>query len=179
MIHRDNLYIRSNTLPDEELINWKLSQAEQSIIGAKDRTTKLPGVQVTIQGRREPVEPLGEVWTVRVLNPWRGHVDSIQRDGIPITLLHLGVGMEHEIVMHIGLVGQSLLVQLVALLWMIPNDYAPISLEGQGAADLADYSDSSMLKWWSWITILFPPHPWSSKRSLLVRIQISASTCSH
>lgn len=53
--------------------------------------------------------------------------------------------MEHEVVMHIGLIGQGLLVQFVALLGVALEDDAPVSWEGQGAAILANYSDSSLL----------------------------------
>uniref|UniRef100_A0A0A9E0P0 Uncharacterized protein n=1 Tax=Arundo donax TaxID=35708 RepID=A0A0A9E0P0_ARUDO len=48
--------------------------------------------------------------------------------------------------MHIGLVGQSLLVQLVAFFGVALKDDAPISLVGQGAANLAGYSDSGFLQ---------------------------------
>ena len=123
-------------------------QAEQIIAGAKDGSSKLPSVQVsTIQGGREPIEPLGEDWAVRVLHPWRCHVNAIQCDRIPIQLLpRLRFGMEREIVVHIGLVGQSLLVQLVALFRVVLKDYIPVPLERQGAANLAGNSDSGSLQ---------------------------------
>jgi hypothetical protein len=53
--------------------------------------------------------------------------------------------VEREIVVHIRLVGQRLLVQLVALLGVALEDNAPVPLEGQGTADLTRYSDSNVL----------------------------------
>jgi hypothetical protein len=72
----------------------------------------------------------------------------VQRDRIPVHFLlrsHSGLGVEREIVVHIRLVGQCLLVQLIAFFAVALKDDAPVPLEGQGAADLTRYSDSNVL----------------------------------
>ena len=88
----------------------KPSEAEQVVVGAEDGSTELSRVQVpAIQRRREPVEPLREDGAVGVLHPRRRHVDRVQRDRVrvrPPPRLRLGV--QREVVVHVGLVGQGL-----------------------------------------------------------------------